>query len=100
MGRETKSYMLVEYNRSEERIYDSREQLDEMLRKVKAYNDGKTSKNICGNIDVRYIDGKYYVNFHVYHKFTRKNYISDIDRFIKRFTREELIAYFSPLSAI
>jgi hypothetical protein len=94
MKKETKRYLIVEYAGIKQRVYDTKEDLDKALDEMRKYNNRKTTKYICGNVDVQYSNGKYYVKFHVYNKLTEKNTISDIDNFTRNFNKGELAAYF------
>ena len=95
MKKETKRYMLVEYAGLKQKSYDTIEELDKALEDIRKYNNRKTSKFICGNISIEEINGKYYLNSHLYNKLTNKNTISDIDSFTCNFNnKSELYSMF------
>ena len=98
MKKETKRYLIVEYAGSKERVYDTLEEVKIVLDDIRKYNNRKTAKYICGNIDIKLVDGKYYVNIHLYHKFSSKHTISAVDEFTKNFSKSELQAYYTPAS--
>ncbi len=98
MKKETKRYIIIEYAGSKQRVYDTKEELDKVLEDIKKYNNRSKTKYICGNIDVKFVNGKYHVNIHLYHKLSEKHTISEIDDFTKNFTKDELDGYYVPNS--
>ena len=91
MSKELNRYTLVEYRGSTQRIFNSIEEYNEMLEKIKKHNKKANKKRYYGNIAKKIIDGKIYVTIHAYNKLTSKMPITKLDEFTSEFSEELLI---------
>lgn len=99
MKTEQKRYFLVEYygiNRVTE--VNTYEEVEDLLRKVKNYNNRKSSNFLIGNIKVVNKNNKYILTAHLYKKYTDRLKISELDDYTSKFCEDELITIFSSVS--
>lgn len=91
MKEEKKRYFLIEYYGIPRKIVVStKEEVKDVLKKVKNYNDRKNSKFLFGNIRVNHINGKYELIGHLYKKYTDRMTISELDNYTSKYTENEL----------
>ena len=91
MKKEQNRYFLVEYCGIRKSVYDTREELDNALERVRLFNNRVTSKFIVGNMQIVVEDGKYALYAHLYNKLTRKATITEIDNYTSKFDEKGLI---------
>lgn len=94
MKREQKRYFLVEYYTARNYIYDSLEEIENVLDEIRKYNERKTEQFIIGNMYINKIDDKYVLSAHIYNKLENRQTISDIDNFTSKMDEHELIIHY------
>ena len=92
MKKEKKRYYLIEYCGVRRHEYDTEEELNDALERLRKYNNRKTSKYIVGNMKYNKTEDHYVLYANIYHKLTQKSTISDLDNFTSQFNEKELIS--------
>ena len=91
MKKETKRYFLVEYYGNNRTIeVETKEEVEKLLHEIKKYNNRKRSKFLFGNVEIKDLNNKYYLESHLYRKYTDRMTISEIDDLTSKFTPSEL----------
>jgi len=96
MKSEKKRYFLVEYNGiKKSKDFDTLEEVNDLIKKTKNYNNRKYSNYIIGNVNVVFENNKYHLEAHIYKKYTNRMTISDLDNLTSKMDEKELVNYFS-----
>lgn len=90
MKNELKRYVLVEYAGYEERIYNSKEDYDELINTINNHNKKAKKRLIFGNIFYTIdANNKYHVIVNKYNKLTPKMTISELDELTSEFESQK-----------
>ncbi len=92
--KELKRYYLVEYVGTRNTIVNSKDELDELLKTVKKYNNKQSNKYLYGNISITEVENGYEVISHIYNKLTKRSTISELDILTSGFNERTLIELF------
>ena len=93
MKKEKKRYYLIEYCGIRRHEYNTEEELNEALERIRKYNNRKTAKYIVGNMKCSKSEDHYVLYANLYRKITQKSTISELDKFTSQFDEKELISY-------
>ncbi len=93
--KELKRYYLVEYVGTRSTIVKNKEELKELLKTVKKYNNKQSNKYLYGNISIIEVENGYEVTSHIYNKLTKRSTISEIDMLTSRLDEKGLIELFN-----